>query len=243
MTGESGAAIDLDLLLVEDDGDFATSLAGALRAHGHRVRIASTGHAGVASWRELRPDAVLLDLGLPDGDGSDVIRAVRREATTPIIVLSARHQEEERIRVLDLGADDYVTKPFGVGELTARLRALLRRAAGPAADARGRIEIGSVVVDVPERTVTVAGARVELTAREFDVLEVLATHAGRLVTHGRLLRAVWGTAYRDEAHYTHVYISQIRRKLAAAHPKGDTRGLIVAEPGVGYRVQAPNHDT
>jgi two-component system, OmpR family, KDP operon response regulator KdpE len=231
-----------DLLVVEDDAEFAASLSAALRAHGYRVRHAADGRAGSEAWRSAPSDAVLLDLGLPDGDGSDVIRAVRREAATPIIVISARHQEAERIRVLDLGADDYVTKPFGVGELTARLRAVLRRAAGPAADTEGRITIGSLVVDLTERTVSVGGRPVDLTAREFDVLQVLATHAGRLVTHGRLLRAVWGSSYRDEAHYTHVYVSQIRRKLAAADPGGDTRRFIVAEPGVGYRVQATNRD-
>ena len=225
-----------ELLLIEDDNDLVSSLAETLRAHGYRLRTAGTGADGLAEWEAHRPDAVLVDLGLPDIDGTAVISQMRAEAATPIIVLSARHLEDERIRALDSGADDYLTKPFGTGELTARLRAVLRRAAGPWADASGRVEIGSLVVDFSERAVTVAGTPVELTPREFDVLKVLVSHAGRLVTHGRLLREVWGTAYTDEAHYTHVYVSQIRRKLAAAHPNGDTRSLIVAEPGVGYRV-------
>ncbi|MBA2701118.1 MAG: response regulator transcription factor, partial [Chloroflexi bacterium] len=158
---------------------------------------------------------------------------------TPILILSARHLEADRIAALELGADDYLTKPFGFGELKARIRALLRRAAGPAADSAGRVELGSLVVDVPRHLVTVGGRPVELSPREFEVLKVLVSHAGGLVTHGRLLRAEWGTAYRDESHYTHVYVSQIRRKLAGADPTGEIRGLIVAEPGVGYRVRDP----
>ena len=129
-----------------------------------------------------------------------------------------------------------MTKPFGMTELRARIDALLRRAAGPSADARGHVRLGGLTLDVGRRLVTVDGEPVHLTPREYEVLKVLVLHAGRLVTHGRLLRAVWGTAYSDEAHYVHVYVSQIRRKLEAADPTGATRGLIVAEPGIGYRV-------
>ena len=168
-----------------------------------------------------------------------MIARIRREATTPILILSARHQERDRVEALDLGADDYLTKPFGVTELLARVRALLRRAAGPSADQLGRVAVGSLVLDVARHAVTIGGVRVDLTPREFEVLKVLVAHAGRLVTHGRLLRAVWGTAYSDESHYAHVYVSQIRRKLAAADPTGSARGLIVAEPGVGYRIAEP----
>jgi two-component system KDP operon response regulator KdpE len=234
-----GSAPAPGLLLIEDDADLSASLADALTSHGYRVRTAPTGRDGLVAWEAARPDVVLLDLGLPDFDGTAIIRRVRRDATTPILILSARHLEADRIRALDLGADDYVTKPFGVGELMARIRALLRRSAGPGASGEGRIEVGPLVLDVPSHQVTVGGAPVELTPREFEVLKVLMTHAGRLVTHGRLLRAVWGTAYSDEPHYGHVYVSQIRRKLAAVDPTGAARGLIVAEPGVGYRVRAP----
>jgi two-component system, OmpR family, KDP operon response regulator KdpE len=206
------------------------------------VRVAGDAATGLAAWEAGRPDAVLLDLGLPDLDGSEVIRRMRRDAPTPIVVLSARHLEDQRIRALDLGADDYLTKPFGIGELTARLRAVLRRASGPWGGADGSIAIGDLRVDIQNRAVAVGGRPVDLTPREFDVLKVLVTHAGRLVTHGRLLRAVWGTAYSEEAHYAHVYVSQIRRKLAAASPQSDTRSLIVAEPGVGYRVADPARD-
>ena len=188
------------------------------------------------AWATRRPDLIVLDLGLPDEDGLTVIRRVRREATTPILVLSARDRESDKVAALDLGADDYVTKPFGMAELRARIDALLRRAAGPAADASGVVRIGDLSVDVGRRLVAVRDRPVHLTPREYEVLKVLVLHAGRLVTHGRLLRAVWGTAYSREAHYVHVYVSQIRRKLEAADDAGTLTGLIVAEPGVGYRI-------
>ena len=224
------------LLLVEDDADLRASLAASLVARGYSVREAGTARDGLAAWAASRPDLLLLDLGLPDQDGLNVIVRVRRDATTPILILSARHREADRVEALDLGADDYLTKPFGVTELVARIRALLRRAGGPAADPLGRVEVGGLVLDVARHVVTIGGARVDLTPREFEVLKVLVAHAGRLVTHGRLLRAVWGSAYSEESHYAHVYVSQIRRKLAAADPTGTARGLIVAEPGVGYRI-------
>ena len=181
----------------------------------------------------------MLDLGLPDEDGLVVIRHVRREATTPILVLSARDREADKVAALDLGADDYVTKPFGMIELRATDRRPAppgrrtgrrrrRRDPGRRPDAWTSAAARSPSTDEP----------VHLTPREYEVLKVLLTHAGRLVTHGRLLRAVWGTAYSDEAHYVHVYVSQIRRKLEAADPDGSLRGLIVAEPGVGYRIAA-----
>ena len=232
MTGRDGAR----LLLVEDDPDLRSSLSASLTGQGYSVREAGAVRDAVAAWGAARPDLILLDLGLPDADGLSVVRRVRRDATTPILVISARHQERDRVEALELGADDYLTKPFGIPELIARVRALLRRAGGPAADPSGRLRVGTVVLDVAAHTVAVGGTEVELTPREFEVLKVLMAHAGRLVTHGRLLRAVWGTAYSDESHYAHVYVSQIRRKLAAADPSGDVRGLIVAEPGVGYRI-------
>jgi two-component system KDP operon response regulator KdpE len=226
------------VLLVEDDDPTRHAIATYLRGHGHAVSEAPDAAAAVAAWGVSRPDLIVLDLGLPDRDGLTVIRQVRREATTPILVLSARDHEEDKVAALDLGADDYVTKPFGMIELRARIAALLRRAAGPAADVDGMVRVGDLVLDVGRRLVTVKGVPVHLTPREYEVLKVLIAHAGRLVTHGRLLRAVWGTAYGDEAHYVHVYVSQIRHKLEAADPGGSTRDLIVAEPGVGYRIAA-----
>ncbi len=227
------------ILLVEDDAATRGSIATFLRGHGHEVREAGDVAAAMTAWEARRPDLLVLDLGLPDRDGLDVIRRVREEATTPILVLSARDREADKVTALDRGADDYVTKPFGMTELRARIDALIRRSAGPAADANGEIRLGALIVDVTHRRVTVHGAIVHMTPREYEVLRVLVMHAGRLVTHGRLLRAVWGSAYSEEAHYVHVYVSQIRRKLDAADPEGLLAGLIVAEPGVGYRITAP----
>ena len=233
MTAPAGAA---SILLVEDDDATRTSIATFLRGHGHDVRDVTDAASATAAWGAARPDLIVLDLGLPDRDGATIIRHVRREATTPILVLSARDREADKIAALDHGADDYMTKPFGMGELRARIDALIRRAAGPVADLDGEI----LDPRPHDRCRTEARDRrripVHLTPREYEVLKVLVSHAGRLVTHGRLLRAVWGTEYSDEAHYIHVYISQIRRKLKAADPDGTLEGLILAEPGVGYRV-------
>jgi two-component system, OmpR family, KDP operon response regulator KdpE len=227
------------ILVVEDDASTSTSVARSLAAHGYRVVEAADGETARREWERHRPDLVILDLGLPDADGLAVLRAMRRDAATPILVLTARGGEGVKVSALDQGADDYVTKPFGMAELHARVRALLRRAAGPSADELGVVSLGPLRVDVARHTVDVDGAPVRLTPREFEVLKVLVTHAGRLVTHGRLLRAVWGTAYAEEGHYLHVYVSQIRRKLAAADDSGALRRLIVSEPGVGYRISVP----
>jgi len=225
------------ILVVEDDDSTREALRRDLVARGYRVDLAADGRAALERWEARRPDAVLLDLGLPDVEGTTVIRSIRRAAQTPIVILSARDAEATKIEALELGADDYVTKPFGTGELHARLRAVIRRAAGPAADASGRLVVGSLVLDAIAHQVTVRDNPVDLTPREFEVLRVLLTHRGRLVTRGRLLRAVWGEAYAEEDHYVHVYVSQVRRKVAAADPAGTLADLIVTEPGVGYRVQ------
>ena len=224
------------LLLVEDDLPTRRALVANLAGHGHQVDEAGTAAEGLRAWAARRPDLVLLDLGLPDRDGLSVIRQIRREAATPILVLSARGDEADRVTALEQGADDYLTKPFGLAELRARINALLRRAAGPLADASGRLTVGPVTLDVARREVHVGGEPIELTPREYELLKVLLSRAGSVVTRGRLLRAVWGAAYAEESHYLHVYVSRIRRKLAAA----GAPDLIVAEPGVGYRVRAPD---
>ena len=157
-------------------------------------------------------------------DGLDIVRRIRREATTPIVILSGRYEEREKVEALERGADDYVTKPFGVDELNARLRVALRRAAGPAADPSGRIAAGPLAFDAVRHEVTVGGERVDLTPREFEILRVLLMNAGRLVTKGRLLRAVWGEAYQGEDSYVYVHVSQLRRKLAAADPRRRAAG-------------------
>ena len=225
------------LLLVEDDDATRAAVTRDLVARGYRVDDVPDGSTALARWGACRPDVVLLDLGLPDLDGLTIIRRIRREATTPIIVLSARGSEATKVEALEMGADDYVTKPFGIAELHARLRAALRRAAGPAADPSGRLVAGPLVLDAATHSATIDGHPFDLTPREFEILRVLLSHAGRLVTRGRLLRAVWGEAYSGEDHYVHVFVSQIRRKLAAADPDGALRDLIVTEPGVGYRVR------
>ena len=226
------------VLIVEDDEAARSAIAANLRARGHEVDEAGDVRAALRSWDQRRPDLILLDLGLPDLDGQAIIRRVRREATTPIIVVSARGREQDRVAALDAGADDYLTKPFGLSELHARMRAVLRRSAGPDADSEGRLRLGPVTLDVPRHEVRVGEARLDLTPREFELLKVLLSQPGRVVTAGRLLRAVWGTAYSDEAHYLHVYVSRLRRKLSAADPSGAAARLIVAEPGVGYRIVA-----
>ena len=212
-------------------------VASNLAAHGYGIREAGSGSEAMVAWDAQRPDLVVLDLGLPDGDGTSVIRRLRREATTPILVLSARGAERDKVAALELGADDYVTKPFGLDELRARVAALLRRAAGPAADPEGTLRLGPVVMDIARHDVSVGGTGIDLTPREFELLKVLLTHPGRLVTHGRLLRAVWGQSYTGEDHYLHVYVSRLRRKIGAADPTGAARELFTSEPGVGYRVQ------
>ena len=224
------------LLLVEDDEPMRRSVVANLAAHGYRVVEAGDVASALRSWDAERPDLILLDLGLPDGDGGSVVRRVRRESTTPILVLSARGAERDKVAALEAGADDYVTKPFGLAELRARVAALLRRTAGQAADSAGMVSLGPVVLDVVRRVATVGGTPVDLTPREYELLKTMLSNPGRLLTKARLLRAVWGTAYADEGHYLHVYVSRLRRKLAAADQAGETRDLIVAEPGVGYRI-------
>jgi two-component system, OmpR family, KDP operon response regulator KdpE len=226
------------VLLVEDDDETRAAVTRQLVARGYHVDQAADGHAGLEAWERHRPDLVLLDLGLPDMDGLRIIGRIRQEALTPIVVLSGRFLEREKVDALERGADDFVTKPFGVDELDARLRVALRHAAGPGADPSGRIEIGSLVFDAARHEVAVDGQDVALTPREFEILRVLLTHQGRLVTKGRLLRAVWGERYQAEDSYIYVHVSQLRRKLAAANPAGELRDLIVTEPGVGYRVRA-----
>jgi two-component system, OmpR family, KDP operon response regulator KdpE len=225
------------ILVVEDDTETRSALVRELASGGYAVIEAPDGRTALERWAARRPDLVLLDLGLPDMDGLAIVGAIRREAATPIVILSGRYEEREKVEALDRGADDYVTKPFGVDELRARLRVALRRAAGPGGDAAGRISTGPLVLDTGSHRVTVDGRRVDLTPREFELLRVLLTHRGRVVTKGRLLRAVWGEAYQGEDSYVYVHVSQLRRKLAAADPDGVLADLIRTEPGVGYRIR------
>ncbi len=224
------------VLVVEDDDETRAVLARDLRARNFQPIEAEDGRAALEHWAAGRPDVVLLDLGLPDIDGVTIIRRMRREATTPIVILSGRYEERQKVEALDAGADDYVTKPFGVDELNARLRVALRHASGPASDIHGRLTHGPLVLDPTRHEVAVAGVVLDLTPREFEILRVLMANAGRLVTKARLLRAVWGEAYQTEDSYVYVHVSQLRRKLADADPTGELSQLIVTEPGVGYRI-------
>jgi two-component system, OmpR family, KDP operon response regulator KdpE len=228
------------ILLVEDDEATRNAVARNLEGHGFKVTPSGDVAEALRRWDAERPDLILLDLGLPDLDGATVVRHVRRDATTPILILSARADERVKVATLEAGADDYVTKPFGMDELRARIGALLRRAAGPAADQGGVVTLGPVSLDVAARRVTVNGAPVDLTPREYELLKVMVAQPGRLLTKGRLLRAVWGTAYAGEAHYLHVYVSRLRRKLNAADPGAGADALITAEPGIGYRIGDPS---
>ena len=221
------------VLVVDDEPQILRALSATLRGAGYDVETAATAEAALVAAAAHPPEAVILDLVLPDGSGTDVARELRTWTETPIVVLSAVGDEHQKIEALDAGADDYVTKPFSVDELLARLRAVLRRSA-PAGEPV--LEIGALRIDVPERTVTVDGARVKLSPHEFDLLRVLAQNAGKLLTHRTLLREVWGPAYQVEAHYLHVYVSQLRRKL---EPDPSSPRYILTEPGAGYRLVEP----
>jgi two-component system, OmpR family, KDP operon response regulator KdpE len=224
------------ILLVEDDDPTRRAVASNLTAHGYRVDEAPDGAAALRQWKQARPDLILLDLGLPDTDGIAIVRQVRRETTTPIVILSARDLERDKVAALDAGADDYLTKPFGMDELHARVRAAMRRALGPSADPEGAAHIGPLRLDAIRRRVTVDDREVHLTPREYELLKTLLANAGRVASRARLLRAVWGAEYSGERHYLPVHVGAIRRKLAEADPDGRLEGLIVAEPGIGYRV-------
>lgn len=220
------------ILVVDDEAPIRRFLAIVLAAGGFDILEADRGRLGIERAATMAPDAVLLDLGLPDIDGKTVIEAIREWSSVPILVLSVRDAEAEKIAALDAGADDYVTKPFATGELLARLRALLRsrreRAAEPAT-----LRIGGLEVDLPGRTVTVDGVQAKLTRKEFDVLALLARNAGKLVGHRQLLSTLWGAAHVADTHYLRIAIGHIREKLGddAADPR-----FIVTEPGVGYRL-------
>jgi len=223
------------VLVIEDDPPIRRFLRAALEANGYRYEEAAKGEEGVAMAATHVPDLVLLDIGLPDISGFEVVSRLRAWSRVPILVLTARGQEHDKIRALDAGADDYVTKPFAMGELLARLRVALRHATDTGgADAPGVVETGDLVIDLARRRVTVAGVEVRLTPIEFRLLAELAKHPGRVLTHEQLLRVVWGPSHVHEHHYVRVYMAQLRRKIEkdAARPK-----LLITEPGVGYRLK------
>ena len=222
------------ILVVEDDPQIRRFLRATLTAEGYQFQEAPTAGEGIAQAAARLPDLVLLDLGLPDRDGLDVIREIRQWSQLPVVVLSARGQERDKIAALDLGADDFVAKPFAVGELLARIRAALRRAAPAGQDgSHAPLRFGPVEVDFEKRLVTREGQDVHLTPNEYKLLQVLVTHAGRVVTQRQLLNQVWGPQHTDQSQYLRVYVAQLRRKLERdpARPK-----YLQTEPGVGYRL-------
>lgn len=225
------------VLVIEDDDEQRAVLVRALRARGYIPTEAVDGRTALERWAARRPDIVLVDLGLPDVEGIHIVRRIRSEASTPIVILSARYGERQKVEALDAGADDYLTKPFGIEELDARVRVALRHAAGRTPSDTARLEVGPLVLDVERHSVSIDGRPVELTPREFEILRVLMATPGRLVTKAKLLRAVWGEAYQGEDSYVYVHVSQLRRKLAAANGGGSLENLIVTEPGVGYRLR------
>jgi two-component system, OmpR family, KDP operon response regulator KdpE len=222
------------VLVVDDEPQFLRALQTNLRGAGYDVMTATTAEEAL-SIAALQPaEAIILDLLLPDGRGTDVCRELRRWTDAPIILVSAVSDEAEKIAALDAGADDYVTKPFAIGELLARLRAALRRV-GPATGPT--LEIGELRLDLEKRSVSVRGEAVHLTPHEFELLRLLATNEGKLLTHKTILREVWGPAYQMESSYLHVYVSQLRRKL---EPDPARPRYILTEPGAGYRLVNPS---
>ncbi len=227
------------ILLVEDDAAVRRVVERNLAGHGFRVHAVATGRAALGAEGTFHPDLILLDLGLPDVDGFAVIQSVRERTSTPIVVLSARGGESDKVRALDLGADDYLTKPFGVDEMLARVRVGLRHAARPALGPEATFRTGGLEVDLERRRVTVDGNEVHLTPTEYALLVALVAAPGSVVTEGALLRRVWGPGYDTERHYIHVYMGRLRKKLEAdpARPR-----YVRTEPGVGYRlVEAEDH--
>ncbi|MGH7649904.1 MAG: response regulator [Gemmatimonadaceae bacterium] len=228
----------LVVLLIDDEAKIRAAVRDALSSDHVEVIDAESGAAGLAKAEARRPDLVVVDLGLPDMEGVEIVRALRRWSTAPVIVLTARHAEDEKVALLDAGADDYVTKPFSLAELRARVRAQLRRARMqrvPGGDAPVRVGDGELEIDLARRAVMrrPTGEAIHLTPTEWSLLEVLVRHADRPVTHRQLYHAVWGNTYGDTAHYLRVYVAHLRRKLERDpyEPR-----FIITEPGVGYRL-------
>lgn len=226
------------ILIIEDEPEIRRFLRASLSANQMQVHEAETGQAGLREAAAQPPDIVLLDLGLPDITGFDVIAQLRGWSQVPIVVLSARGQESDKIAALDAGADDYLTKPFGVGELLARIRVALRHAVTREGDDRAALfEAGNLKVDLAKRQVCVATEEIHLTPTEYRLLTTLIQHAGKVITHRQLLREVWGPDSSQETHYLRVYVNQLRKKLGddATQPR-----LILTEPAIGYRFCEPH---
>lgn len=225
---ETGALV----LVVDDEKPIRRFLKAALAAHQYVVHEAAGGEDALAQAVRLKPDVIILDLGLPDIDGIEVTRQLREWTQVPVIILSVRDQENEKIRALDAGADDYLTKPFGVGELTARIRVALRRSIH--AETEPVFQIGGLRVDLARRSVSVDGREVSLTPNEYEMLKLLVSNAGKVVTHRHILHHVWGAEYESEAHLLRVNISNLRHKI---EPDAARPTYILTESGIGYRLK------
>ena len=221
------------VLVIEDDARIKKLLRMALETQDYIVTEAGLGEEGLGQAATERPDLILLDLGLPDIDGIQVTKRLREWSAVPIIVVSARGKEQDKVLALDAGADDYLSKPFGVGELLARIRVALRRTSAASESGDPVFEVGGLRVDLSRREVSTQGKAVHLTPNEFRLLSVLVKHAGKMLTHGQLLKEVWGPGFGEEFHYLRVYMNQLRQKLEvdSAHPR-----YLLTEPGVGYKL-------
>ncbi|HKQ59403.1 MAG TPA: response regulator [Candidatus Eisenbacteria bacterium] len=237
MTDTDGTAAPVVILVVEDEAPIRRFLRAGLEGQDYRIVESTSGEDGITQVATRSPDLLLLDLGLPDMDGLEVVRRVREWSALPIIVLTARGRDEDKVRALDAGADDYVTKPFSMPELLARLRASLRRRARADAGETGVLEFGRLRIDLARRRVALDGTDVALTPIEYRLLTTLARHAGRVLTHDVLLREVWGPKHTAQHHYLRVYMAQLRHKVEAdpARPR-----LLLTETGVGYRMAEPS---
>ena len=225
------------VLVVDDEPQILRAVTASLRGAGYDVTTADTAEAALTAAAVAPPDAVILDLVLPDGRGTDVVRELRTWSSVPVIVLSVVGDEGDKVDALDAGADDYVTKPFGVEELLARLRAAMRRVESSPEPLR---QVDELRVDLEKRAVSFDGRPVQLTPHELKLLLLFVRNEGKLLTHATILREVWGRAYADESHYLHVYVSQLRRKL---EPDPARPRTILTEPGVGYRLVDPLRDS
>ncbi|MBV9356609.1 MAG: response regulator transcription factor [Chloroflexi bacterium] len=228
MTHATGARV----LIVDDEPGIVRAVQTNLGRHDYRVDTATTGGEGLEAYARLHPDLVLLDLGLPDMDGLEVLRSIRERASTPVVVLSARDAERDKVTALDLGADDYLTKPFGINELLARVRVALRHAARPTTGTEPVIRFGEIELDLERRRLTVSGEDVHLTPTEWDLVKLFVENPDKILTDRAIMRAVWGATYRAQAHSLHVYVGRLRKKLEAGP---GARRHLVTEPGVGYR--------
>jgi two-component system KDP operon response regulator KdpE len=234
MTANAAVTVGPKVLVVDDEPQIRRFLRASLQSHDYVVLEAENGKEALRVCTVQKPDLLILDLGLPDMDGLDVIKNVREWSTIPIIVLSIRSDDTDKIEALDRGANDYVTKPFSMGELLARMRAALRQGRGDGTENETVVTAGDLSIDLGKRLITLGGTPVKLSRKEYDLLKILATHPGKVITHQQLLQEVWGPAYVEETQYLRVYMGQLRQKLERdpAAPR-----WLITEPGVGYRLQ------